>query len=65
MLTTWLVELYLNELGALQDQGKIQEKQKVQRDFHDMLRKDMLKVSYVCRAIIVLLNSINIDGNHL
>jgi len=44
MLTTWLVELYLNGLGVLQDQGKLQEKKALQRDFHDMLRKDMLKV---------------------
>ena len=44
MLTTWLVELYLNELRALQDQGRVQEKQRVQKDFHNMLRKDMLKV---------------------
>ena len=44
MLTTWLVELYLNELGVLQDQGKAHERQRLQRDFHDMLRKDMLKV---------------------
>jgi len=58
MLTTWLVELYLNELGVLQDQGRIQEKQRVQRDFHDMLRKDMLKVCIVCANH---LNSINIQ----
>ena len=44
MLTTWLVELYLNELGVLQDQGRLQERQRLQKDFHDMLRKDMLKV---------------------
>ena len=45
MLTTWLVELYLNELGVLQDQGRRQEKQRLQKDFHDMLRKDLLKVN--------------------
>ena len=48
MLTTWLVELHLNELGVLQDQGKMYEKQQLQREYHDMLWKDMLKVCGVC-----------------
>ncbi|XP_065901474.1 vacuolar protein sorting-associated protein 18 homolog [Dysidea avara] len=59
MLTTWLVELYLNELGVLQDQGRVQEKQRLQREFHDMLRKDMLKecLELNCRTIYDLMAS--------
>ena len=45
MLTTWLIELYLNELGTLLDDGKTDQYAKIQEDFHKLLAKPALKVS--------------------
>lgn len=45
MLTTWLIELFLNELGSLSDAGDMRTKQRLQREFYDFLSQDHLKVS--------------------
>ena len=45
MLTTWLIELYLNELGNLLDDGQTEQHARVQEEFHMLLAKSALKVS--------------------
>ena len=55
MLTTWLIELYLNDLGTLKDDGDMEGHRRLQRDFHTFLEQPSLRVSrhlrYICRMI--------------
>ena len=44
MLTTWLIELFLNQLGMLSDCGDRRAYEKLQREFYDFLSQDHLKV---------------------
>lgn len=44
MLSTWLTELYLNELGNLHDEGKDESYLKLQKEFHEFLGSHYLKV---------------------
>ena len=44
MLTTWLVELFLNDMGALKDQGELAKHDRLRADFHTFLRRDSLVV---------------------
>ena len=44
MLTTWLIELYLNELGGLRDEGAMTNHHKLQLEFHKFLENDALRV---------------------
>ena len=44
MLTTWLIELFLNELGSLKDEGDGTTHSKLQRDFHKFLESDALRL---------------------
>jgi hypothetical protein len=45
MLTTWLIELFLNELGGLRDEGDATAHHKLQQQFHKFLEIDGLRVS--------------------
>jgi hypothetical protein len=45
MLTTWLIELFLNELGTLSDTGERRAHKRLQQEFHVFLSQDYLKVS--------------------
>ena len=45
MLTTWLIELFLNELGGLRDEGDATGHHKLQQQFHKFLEIDALRVS--------------------
>ena len=45
MLTTWLIELFLNELGGLRDEGDATGHHKLQQQFHKFLETDGLRVS--------------------
>ena len=45
MLTTWLIELFLNELGGLRDEGDMTAHHKLQQQFHKFLETDALRVS--------------------
>ncbi len=49
MLTTWLIELYLNALGTLKDEGDMDGHQLMQGEFHTFLRKPGLRVG-TCMA---------------
>lgn len=44
MLTTWLIELFLNELGALQDRGEQRNYKRLQSEFYSFLSQEALKV---------------------
>ena len=44
MLTTWLIELFLNELGALTDKGEQRSYKRLQSEFYAFLSQDYLKV---------------------
>lgn len=44
MLTTWLIELFLNELGTLYDRGEQRSYKKLQTEFYTFLSQDSLKV---------------------
>ena len=43
MLTTWLIELYLNDLGCLSDEGDVAGHKRLQTEFHTFLRRPVLK----------------------
>ena len=43
MLTTWLIELYLNDLGCLNDEGDVTGHKRLQTEFHTFLRRPGLK----------------------
>ena len=43
MLTTWLIELFLNELGSLADSGERRAYERLQREFYDFLSQEHLK----------------------
>ena len=46
MLVTWLIELYLNQLGELRDQGKEEkEYERVQVEFTEFINHSRIKVS--------------------
>lgn len=45
MLTTWLIELYLNKLGGLSDQGNRVAHKRLQQEFRDFLSQASLRVS--------------------
>ena len=51
MITMWLIELYLNELGELRDVGeeKIQDFERMQDDFRKLLATNKVKVGNVSR----------------
>ena len=44
MLTTWLVELFLNDLGALRDEGDRDGHAKLTQEFHEFLQSKNLQV---------------------
>ena len=44
MLTTWLIELFLNELGNLTDNGEKHAHSKLQQEFHSFLSQESLRV---------------------
>ena len=46
MLSTWLCELYLNELGGLRDSSNMEQYWKLQEEFYKFLATPTLKVSY-------------------
>ena len=46
MLTTWLVELFLNDLGALKDEGDREGHAKMTQEFHLFLEKINLRVRW-------------------
>ena len=45
MLTTWLVELFLNDLGALKDEGDRDGYENMTQEFHAFLETKNLRVS--------------------
>ena len=47
MLTTWLVELFLNDLGALKDEGNLGGHAKMTQEFHIFLESKSLRVGHV------------------
>ena len=51
LLTTWLIELFLNELGALQDRGEQREYKRLQSQFYSFLSQESLKV-HVCTVLV-------------
>lgn len=46
MLTTWLVELFLNDLGALKDEGDRDGYVKMTQEFHSFLETKNLRVIF-------------------
>ena len=44
MLMAWLVELFLNDLGTLKDEGDIRGHHTMQQDFHKFLESPALRV---------------------
>ena len=46
MLTTWLVELFLNDLGALKDEGDRDGHAKMTQEFHAFLETKSLRVGH-------------------
>lgn len=46
MLSTWLTELYLNELGNLNDERNMEAYLRLQKEFHDFLDRPELKVYF-------------------
>ena len=44
MLTTWLIELFLNELGSLSDSGEMRSRERLQKEFYNFLSQEHLKV---------------------
>lgn len=46
MLTTWLIELFLNDLGVLKDEGDKEGYKHLQKEFHKFLQQPQLGVSY-------------------
>ncbi len=44
MLTTWIIELFLNELGSLHDTGEINAYKRLRQEFHSFLSQEPLKV---------------------
>lgn len=47
MLTTWLVELFLNDLGALKDEGDRDGHAKMTQEFHTFLETKSLRVRHM------------------
>lgn len=47
MLTTWLIELFLNEIGGYRDEGDGNAMNKLQHQFHKFLERDILRVNLV------------------
>lgn len=45
MLTTWLIELFLNELGSHTDRGDQRSYKRLQHEFYEFLSQDSLKVT--------------------
>ncbi len=43
MLTTWLIELFLNELGTLSDTGNRRGYERLQKEFYEFLSQEHLK----------------------
>ena len=43
MLTTWLIELYLNDLGCLRDEGDKVGYGRLQKEFHKFLEQANLR----------------------
>ena len=60
MLTTWLIEMYLNELGCYKDSVQMDNYLKLQKEFHDFLCKTSLKV---CRLITIHVEYMYSDMN--
>ena len=52
MLTTWLVELFLNDLGALKDEGDREGHAKMTQEFHSFLETKNLRVIPCCYIMI-------------
>ena len=50
MIVTWLIELYLNSLGRLKEQGQHsdQEYEKLHEEFRVFLATPKIKVEYMC-----------------
>ena len=48
MLTTWLIELFLNELGTLSDCGDMRSFERLQQEFYAFLSQDYLKARKGC-----------------
>ena len=46
MLITWLIELFLNDLGNLKDEGDMNGHRNLQRDFHKFLEVPAFRVGY-------------------
>lgn len=44
MLTTWLIELYVNDLGNLRDEERLEEYKTLQAEFHQFLASPSLQV---------------------
>ena len=44
MLTTWLIELYVNDLGNLRDEERLEEHKTLQAEFHQFLASPSLQV---------------------
>ena len=57
MLTTWLVELFLNDLGALRDEGDRDGHAKMAKEFHSFLEIKSLRVGHMilqpCHVILM------------
>ena len=47
MLTTWLIELFLNEIGGYRDEGDGHAMHKLQQQFHKFLEREVLRVRLV------------------
>ena len=44
MLVTWLIEIYLNQLGQLRDKGLSTDYEVVQDDFRKFINQSRIKV---------------------
>ena len=54
MLTTWLVELFLNDLGALKDEGDREGHAKMTKEFHAFLETKTLRVIHtLCNQYVM------------
>ena len=53
MLVMWLIEIYLNQLGVLKEQGDDMDERYdvVQEEFRKFLNQPRVKVAYVCYVI--------------
>ena len=65
MLTTWLIELYLNELGVLRDEGETERHRRLQKEFHDFLRLESLAVSSHVMSCDVMCYSCDVSCDHM